>query len=179
MGPEAFILIFYKEVFAMVGEMKGQKFQPSVSKIGGIDAKYAILIAYFGAVVLGFISGAQYVAWLVPLIVYFVDKENKFIAFHAMQAFLLEIVASIVYIIFGIIVFATAAGVTAAAMSGNIYGLGAGAGAIIATTAIAAIIGIVVLIFAIIAAVKGYGYEIYEIPLVGKQAEKIVFKTTG
>ena len=163
----------------MVGEMKGQKFQPSISKIGGLDAKYVILIAYFGATVLGFIPGVKYVAWLVPLIIYFVDKENRFIAFHAMQAFLLEIVASVVYIIFGIIVFASVTSATASVMSGNIYGWGAGAGAIVATTAIAAIIGIVVLVFAILAAVKGYGYEIYEIPLVGKQAEKIVFKTSG
>ena len=163
----------------MVGEMKGQRFQPSVSKIGGIDAKYMILIAYFGATVLGLIPGVKYVAWLVPLIIFFIDKENKFIAFHAMQAFLLEIVAFVISIILAIILLASAAGMATSAVSGNLLGVGAGAGAAIAATAITAIVSIIVLIFAILAAVKGYGYEIYEIPLVGKQAEKIVFKTSG
>jgi len=163
----------------MVGEMKGQRFQPSVSKIGGIDAKYAILIAYFGAVVLGFITGAQYVAWLVPLIVYFVDKENKFIAFHAMQAFLLQLTATIIYIVFGIIIAASTLGAVASIASGNIYGWGAGWGAAVAFGIIMVIVGIIVLIFAILASIKGYAYEIYEIPIFGKQAEKIVFKTSG
>jgi len=162
----------------MVGEMNGQMFQPSNSKIGNIEAKYMILIAYFGATVLGLIPGVQYVAWLIPLIIYFVDKENKFIAFHAMQAFLLEIIVFIVVVIFAIISAVTAVGMVAGAATLNPYALGAGAGVFIAASIITVVVGIIILIFAILSAVHGYKYEIYEAPLVGKWAEKIVFKTS-
>lgn len=163
----------------MAGEMKGQLFQPSVSKIGGLDAKYMILIAYFGAAVLGLIPGVRYVSWLIPLIIFLVDKDNKFIAFHAMQALLLEALATVVYIIVGIIAFAATVAAVASAGFFNPYGFGAGIGAVVVTGVIAVIVAIVIIIFAILAAVKGYRYEIYEIPLVGTWAEKIVFKTTG
>jgi uncharacterized membrane protein len=161
----------------MAGEMNGQVFQPSNSKLGNMDAKWMILIAYFGSVVLGFIPGASYVAWLVPLIVFFIDKENKFIAFHAMQSFLLGVVAAVIYIIMGIIVLASTAGAVAGAVTLNPYAFGAGLGVILVTGAVAVVVAIIVLIFAILACVKGFKYEIYEIPLVGKWSEKIVFKT--
>jgi len=163
----------------MVGEMNKQVFGPSTSKMGGMDAKYAILIAYLGSIVLGFIPGVQYVAWLVPLVVFFVDKENKFIAFHAMQSFLLGVFAGIIYIILAIIAFASAASaVTSAAILSGV-GFGAGVAGIIIVGVITAIVGIFVLVMLILATVHGYKYEIYEIPLVGKLAEKIVFKTSG
>ena len=163
----------------MVGEMNRQVFQPSNSKIGGLDAKWVILIAYFGATVLGLVPGVKYVSWLIPLIVFFVDRENDFIAFHAIQAFLLEIVAAVIYIILGIIVAASAIGAYSSAVLMSGAGVAAGVGAAIAFGAIVVLVSIAVLIFAILAAIKGYKYEIYEIPLVGKWAEKIVFKTSN
>ena len=158
----------------MVGEMNKQVFQQSNSKLGNLDAKYMVLIAYFGGVVLGFIPGVQYAAWLVPLIVFLVDKENKFIAFHAMQALLLEVVAVIIYIILAIV-----SAIALAGMYANPASWGVGVGATLAFAAITAVVGIIILIFSILAAMKGYKYEIYEIPLVGKFAEKIVFKTSN
>ena len=157
----------------MVGEMNKQVFQPSVSRLGNIDAKYMVLIAYFGGVLLGFIPGVQYASWIVPLVVFLVDKENKFIAFHAMQSLLLEVVGAIIYIVLGIIAVAAAA-----SMAVNPLAWGAGLGAAFAITGIIAVVGIVILVFAILAAINGYKYAIYEIPLVGKFAEKIVFKTS-
>lgn len=161
----------------MVGEMNNQQFQPSVSKMGGLDAKFAILIAYFGAAILGFIPVIQYVAWLLPLIIYFIDKDNKFIAFHAIQAFLLEVFVAIISIIYGFVVVAVAAGSVTSAIA---FG-GAGAiGGIIAVTVLSilvVVVAILALILAILAAIKGYRYQIYEIVLVGKWAERIVFKT--
>ena len=156
--------------------MHGKIFEPSQSKIGGLDAKYMILIAYFGSFILGLIPGIQYVAWLIPLIIYFVDKDNKFIAFHAMQAFLLEIVVFIFTIILAIV---TAVSIGTAAIglaAGNAVGYFGGMGAVAVFGVIFAIVAILVLIFSIIAAVHGYKYEIYEIKIVGPQASKIVFK---
>jgi len=163
----------------MIGEMNRQVMGPSKSKLGDMDAKWMILIAYFGSVVLGFIPGAQFVAWLVPLVVFFIDKENKLIAFHAMQSFLLGVVAAVIYAILGIIMLATVAGAVLGMATLNPVAFGAGAIAAIIFGVITAIIGIAVLIFAILACIKGFNYEIYEIPLVGKWAERIVFKTSN
>ena len=162
----------------MVGEMNKVIFEPSKSKLGDMDAKYAILIAYLGVIILGFISGAQFVGWIVPLIIYFVDKDNKFIAFHAMQSLLLGVVAAVVYIILAIVIFAATVNAVAGAVTLNAFGLGAGIVAVAIAGVVAVIIAILVLIMLILACVNGYKYEIYEIPLVGKWAEKIVFKTS-
>jgi len=161
----------------MAGEMNRQVFQPSKSKLGDMDAKWMILIAYLGMGVFGFITGASYVAWLIPLIIFFIDKENKFIAFHAMQAFLLGIISTIISIILAIVAVATVTSAALGAAALNPYAIGAGLGAGIAVLVIGVIISIVILVFAILALVHGYKYEIYEIPLIGKIAEKIVFKT--
>jgi len=163
----------------MVGEMNKQVFQPSKAKLGDMDAKYMILIAYLGSIVLGFIPGVNYVAWLVPLIIYFIEKENKFIAFHAMQSFLLGLVAGIIYIIFAIIVAVATVNAVASAAVLSGYGIGAGLAVVVITGIIAVIVAVIVFIMLILACVKGYKYEIYELPLVGKWAEKIVFKTAN
>ena len=160
----------------MAGEMNRRIFEPSKSKLGDMDAKYAVLIVYLGMGILGIAFG--YIAFLVPLIIYFIDKENQFIAFHAMQAFLLGLTMTIISIILGIIsAVVVASAITGAAVLSP-YAWGAGVGAILAISAIGTVIGIIFLIFAIIALVKAMKYEIYEIPLFGKAAEKIVFKTS-
>jgi uncharacterized membrane protein len=156
--------------------MNGQIFQSSQSKIGGLEAKYMILIAYFGAAVLGFVPGVKYVAWLIPLIIYLVDKENKFIAFHALQAFFLELAGFVISLILAIVTAVSLVGAATSAAFGNVLGIAGGGIAILVVGVIAVIISILILIFAILAAIHGYKYEIYEIKLVGKQASKIVFK---
>jgi len=158
--------------------MNKQIFEPSKSKLGDLDAKYAVLIVYLGMGILGIISGASYVAWIVPLVFYLVDKENKFIAFHAMQALLLGVFVTIINIILAIIIAVSVAGAVVGAAALNPFAFGAGFGAIVITGIIAVVIGILVLVFAILALVHGMKYEIYEIPIVGKFAEKIVFKTS-
>jgi uncharacterized membrane protein len=162
----------------MVGEMNNQVFQPSKSKLGDIDAKWMVLISYLGMGILAIIPGASYVAWLVPLIIYLIDKDNKFIAFHAMQALLLGVFVTVINIIILIILLVSAFGIGLGAATLNPFAIGAGFGAAIITGIIAVVIGILALIFAIIAMTKGMKYEIYEIPIVGKLAEKIVFKTS-
>ena len=161
----------------MVGEMNKQVFEPSKSKLGDIDAKYAVLIAYLGMGILAIAFG--WIAFLVPLIIYFIDKENKFIAFHAMQAFLLGITMLVVQIILAIIIAVATFSAVAGASVLNPYAFGVGFGAIMIIGVIGTIIGIIFLIFAIIALINGMKYEIYEIPLFGKWAEKIVFKTSN
>ena len=160
----------------MAGEMNRQVFEPSTSKMGGMEAKYAVLIAYLGMGILAIAFG--YIAFVVPLIIYFIDKENKFIAFHAMQAFLLGITMLVISIIIGIISAIVVATTIAGAAAYNPYAWSAGWGAAVAIGVIGTVIGIIFFIFAIIALVNGMKYAIYEIPLFGKWAEKIVFKTT-
>ncbi len=57
----------------------------------GMDPKVAVLVAHCG-----FLVGA---GWLSGLIIYLIEKENKFIKFHAMQSLVIGVVEVILYII--------------------------------------------------------------------------------
>ena len=102
------------------------------------------------------------------------DKENKFIAFHSYQAFLLGLVAGIIYIVMTIISAVVVANIAYNPV-GYVYG--GGFGATLAVSVVMGLVGLAILIMLILAAIKGYKYEIYELPLFGKMAEKKVFNT--
>ena len=57
----------------------------------GMDPKVAVLVAHCG-----FLVGA---GWLSGLIIYLIEKENKFIKFHAMQSLVIGVAEVILYII--------------------------------------------------------------------------------
>lgn len=145
--------------------MENKIYEPHKSSIGGLDANLMALIAYLGGAVLGFIPGVKYVAFLVPIIIYLIEKDSQFVKFHAMQSILLSVVGVVLSIIIAII--------SAIVISVNVY---AGIGAAYALIVIAWIITIVFLVFFIIAAIKAYKYELYKMPLIGKWAEKIAIK---
>lgn len=142
-----------------------KKFEPHKSSIGGIDANVMALIAYLGSAVLGFIPGIRYVAFLLPIVIYIIEKNSQFVKFHAMQSILLSVFNWAIAIVYVILV-----GI--AAGTGNMGALG-----IISILAIVYyLIAIVFLVFFIIAAIKAYQYIGYKIPVVGNIAEKMVFK---
>ncbi len=145
------------------------KFQPHKSFLD-LDANLVMLIAYFGAVIVSFIPGISILAWAVPLVVYFVEKDSKYVKFHAMQSLLLEAIGVAVSIIIGIL-FTTI--FTLILFSGS----GTGAFGLVGLTGIIAIIvPIVLFIFSIVAAIKSWNYECYKIPVIGDWAEKITNK---
>ena len=145
--------------------MENKIYEPHKSSIGNLDANLMALIAYLGGAVLGFIPGVKYVAFLVPIIIFIIEKESKFVKFHAMQSILLSAVGVVISIILGIII-------------GIVFATGSyGALAVLSILSIITwLIVIVLFVFFIIAAVKSYKYEIYKLPLIGNWAEKIAMK---
>jgi len=108
----------------------------------GMESQIAVLVAYL-------------FSWVSGLVIYLIEKENKFVKYHAMQALIIGIIDVIILIvcfgIFGWIPFV------------NILFL------VIGWLALAACLG-----FKIVAIVKAFKGEVYRIPGISKLADKYV-----
>ena len=145
-------------------------YEPHKSSIGNIDANVMALIAYGAAIIVIFIPGIKIVAWLAPIVIYILEKESSFVKFHAMQAFLINIVG----IIFNTIILMIIGG-SIGLMFFRTFSYGA-LGTIILSAIITGIVAIVITIFEVISMVKCYQYKEYEIPLIGRLSRKIAYK---
>ena len=104
------------------------------------DDKTMALIAYLGG---------AFISFLVPLIIYFMKKDqSKFVAYHAMQALIFHIAMLVGYIIGG-------------ALTMVLIGF-----------LLLPVVGILSLVYSIIAALAANKGEWYEIPVVGKYARQ-------
>lgn len=147
--------------------VKAVKVQPHKSSLGNMDANLMALLVYLAPIILAWIPVIKYVAWAVPLVVFFIEKDSKFVKFHSMQAILLSAVGAVLGFILSVII----AGAIAVSYA-NSYGYGA-LGALGIVSFLALIITIIIIVFEIIAMVRAYGYVAYRIPLIGNWAAKI------
>ncbi len=138
--------------------------EPHKSSLG-MDANIAILIAYLGGVAVGWIPGLNYIAWLVPLVVFILEKESKFVRFHAMQSFALSLVGVVFALILTIFT-----GIFAATL---VFSPGAGLGLLALIATLGTIVSVVILVFAVIAIIQGFQYKEYKIPVIGNLAVKM------
>ena len=74
--------------------MNAGSIDPHKSTIGGMDANLLALIAYIASAAVGFIPLLRYLAWLAPLVIFFMEKESGFVKFHAMQSFVLNLIGA-------------------------------------------------------------------------------------
>lgn len=154
--------------------MNNQVYEPHKSSIGGVDANVMALLAYIASIVICWIPGIRYFAWLVPLVFFLVEKQSKFVKFHAMQSFILNVVCAVLAFLLSVVVGGI---VTATLVRSYAYGYAySSLGLLGVISFLTAAIGVVITVFAIIAMVKAYGYKEYHIPLIGGLAEKMVEK---
>ncbi len=115
--------------------------------------------------------------WIVGLIFFFIEKENKFVRFHAMQSILCGITMSVLMIVLAIInvILAIVIGVAAGA-AGSTAGSLAGMVITLVSALIWLVLPLLYLGGLIFAAVKAYQGQIFKLPIVGNMAEKIVNK---
>lgn len=144
--------------------------EPHKSSLG-MDANIAVIIAYLGGVVIGWLPTIGYIAWLVPLVVFLLEKDSEFVRFHAMQSLVLNAAG----VLLGIIVSAFA-GIIATTI---LYSPVAGLGFLGLIGLISTIISIIILVFAILAVVNGYRYKEYRIPVIGNLAVSLAAKFKG
>src|SRR5258708_6254261 len=133
----------------------------SSSGIGGLDPKVAAALSYI---------------WIVGLIFFFIEKENRFVRFHAMQSIIFGIANSVIMIALAILasILTVVFGVGGAMVGG-------GGGAIMSLLVsliwlLFSVAGLLLFLGLIFAAYKAYQGEKFKLPVIGNMAEKIVDK---
>ena len=127
----------------------------------GLDPKIAAALSYI---------------WIVGLIFFFIEKENRFVRFHALQSIIFGI-ANIV--IMGVLAVLAVILTFAFGIGGAI--VGGALGSLVSLLVwlvwlIFWLLGLVFLIALIFTAVKAYQGQKFKLPIIGNMAEKIVDK---
>ena len=136
--------------------------QPAASSgIGGLDPKVAAALSYI---------------WIVGLIFYFIEKENRFVRFHALQSIIFGIANSVIMTVLAVlaIILTFAFGI-----GGAVVGGGLGMLVQMLVWVVWLIFWLLVLVFLIglvLAAVRAYQGQKFKLPIIGNLAEKIVDK---
>ncbi len=137
--------------------MKNEVYDHHKSSIADFDANIVALLAYLIPTVLAFAMYVRFAAWLVPIVVFFLEKESKFVKFHAMQSFLINVIGAVI----GIITKLIAALVIAMGSSSIAMFFG------IAFSLIATLILIGLFVLDILAMIGAYNYKEVHIPIIG------------
>lgn len=134
------------------------------SSIFGIEGNVIVLVGYLGGLFLSWIIGINYFAWLLPLIVYLIEKKNEFIKDQMAQATILYIFVSIIILIFNLIWII---------MFPESYKLGlnlenfSGSTLIVSTMNILSVTITIIITFIVInTSMKTWCYENYKIPII-------------
>mgnify|MGYP001764493512 CR=1 FL=1 len=105
----------------------------------GLDANIATLIVWFGGTVISSIKSIGFLAVAVPFVIFFLEKKSPLVKQHALQAIALFIASSIASFVFLLIPL---------------------------LWLFIWVIPLANFIISILAAIKGYNYEEYELPLI-------------
>lgn len=123
----------------------------------GLDQNLGAMLCYLANLVC-------YLGLVYSIIVIVTDKTNKLSRFHAFQSVFLTLFGVALGIVYGVL--SAIVGVLAAVV-GDVAML-----LFPVLVLISAVIGIGMLVFVVIAAIKAYNGEMYKIPVVGNFAEK-------
>ena len=134
---------------------------PSSSPLGSMDPKVAAALSYI---------------WIVGVIFFIMEKENRYVRFHALQSILFGVANSVIMIVLAIL-----AGVLTV-----VFGIG---GAMVgggASTLASLVVWLIWLLFwliamvmfvgLILAAVKAYQGQKFKLPIIGNMADNMVNK---
>ena len=113
-----------------------------------------------------------YIIWIIALISVIIEKENRFVRFHAIQSLLMHASFAVIFIVLAILqvcltiifgVAASAAGSAGGAM-GSIFALLSGL--------VWMVVPLLLLVGIIFAAYKAYQGEMFKLPIIGNMAQK-------
>jgi uncharacterized membrane protein len=104
-------------------------------------------------------AGLSYLVGILGLIFFFIEKQNRFVRFHALQSILLHISAIILYFILFILFFAVAIAVNSGALA-TLF------------TCLFGLVGIALLVGWLIAMIQAFTGKFFKLPLIGDYAEK-------
>ena len=112
---------------------------------------------------------------ILALIIFIMEKENRFARFHALQSLLYHVAWIVIFIVVAILFVILGVVVAAISSSG---GAGSAVGGLIGLLITLVWLGVILAYLGtlIFAAIKAYGGNWFKIPVVGNMAEKIVNK---
>jgi uncharacterized membrane protein len=122
------------------------------------------------------VAGALSYIWIVGVIFFFIEKENRFIRFHAMQSIIFGIANMVIMGVLAVVaviltfVFSIGGAVVGGGIGMLVHMLVWLIWLLFWLVAMALLIGLV------LAAVKAYQGKIFKLPVIGNMAEKIVNK---
>ncbi|NNE98038.1 MAG: DUF4870 domain-containing protein [Pyrinomonadaceae bacterium] len=122
-----------------------------------MDANLVALLCYLANFVC-------YLGLILSIITVIQDKDNKLARFHAFQSIFLTVLAIVLIPVYFIVGFI--GGMIDSALGFPILSL--------LMFLIVAVIGLALFVFMVLAAIKGFGGEMYKIPVIGNIAEKYV-----
>ncbi|MFL5656421.1 MAG: DUF4870 domain-containing protein [Ktedonobacteraceae bacterium] len=105
-------------------------------------------------------AGLSYLVGIIGLIFFFIEKQNRFVRFHALQAILLGVSAAVVYIVLVILGVASAFIDQSGALTGLIFGLGS------------LVVWGVAVIGWLIGMINAFQGKYFKLPFIGDYAEK-------
>ena len=149
--------------------MKTTKIIPHKSSLG-FDANIASIIIYIAMAVVSWIWLFSWVAWAVPLVFFFLEKESKFVKFQAVQALIIGIIRAGFAIVLQIFIWILTPRDLYSAVW-YLSGRGWGAWALLGT--ISTIIAIAISLVVIYLIYKAFKYEQVELPIIGPIAAKV------
>ena len=133
----------------------------SPSTGSGVDPKIAAALSYI---------------WIVGVIFFLIEKENRFVRFHALQSIIFGLANSVIMVVLAVLAIILT---FAFSIGGAIVGGGIGALINLFVWLIWLIfwlLGLVFLIGLVFAAIKAYQGEKFKLPIIGNMAENIVNK---
>lgn len=136
--------------------------QPATPSTGsGLDPKVAAALSYI---------------WIVGVIFFIIEKENRFIRFHALQSIMFGIANSVIMAVLAVVAVILT---FAFSIGGAVVGGGIGFVVQLLVWVVWLIFWLFVLVFLVglvFAAVKAYQGQKFKLPIIGNMAEKIVDK---
>jgi len=148
--------------------MKTIKIDPHKSSLG-MDANVAALMIFIAMAVVSWIPYLGWIAWGVPLVFFFTEKDSKFVKLVAVQAFLIGVIRAAFAILFQILVWI----LTPRDIYSTIrYLTGRGWGVWSFVSALSVIVAIAISIALIYLAYSAWMYKQVEIPFIGSITPK-------
>ena len=149
--------------------MKTIKIEPHQSSLG-MDANIVSLIIFIAMVIVSWIPYVGWLAWAVPIVFFFMEKNSRFVKFQAMQALVIGIIRAAIAIVFQIFIWILTPRDWQSALN---YALGRGWGIWALLGTISTIIGVAITLVIVYLIVMAYGYTQVELPVIGPIAAKI------
>lgn len=141
------------------------------SSILNLDANMIIVLCYLGSLIMTWIPVVGYFSWMLPLIIYLVEKENEFIKNQSFQATFFYIIITIISLLFNLIWI-----LSFPQSYFDITDLNNFSGSILIMSIfniLSKLFALLITIISIIAASKTWNYIEYKIPIIGNMASKI------